>query len=155
MIRMFFFLIQIQINTSLKRQLALDSFRVLNLSECGGLTYSLKPCTHADSLSRFFSKRKSGGNWQMSERLAIVCHDVHFLWEAFWVNTVGYCFYCLWEGPRRPWWIKRVRKKEREKEKKEKERVRIFFPCSNPSVFFISSSRKHFVTWSSLVWFGF
>lgn len=73
-----FFLIQIEINTSLKRQLALDSFRVLNLSECGGLTYSLKPCTHADSLSRFFSKRKSGGNWQMSERLAIVSHNVHF-----------------------------------------------------------------------------
>lgn len=128
-----FFLIQIQTNTPLKWQLALDSLRFLSLSECGGLTYSLKPCTHADSLSRFFSKRKSGGNWQMSERLAIVCHDVHFLWEAFWVNTVGYCFYCLWEGPHRPWWIKWVRKKEREKEKKERKRKsKDIFPMQQP-----------------------
>lgn len=42
------------LNIPLKWQLALDSF---NLSKCGGLTYSLKPSSHADSLSRFFSKR--------------------------------------------------------------------------------------------------
>lgn len=32
-------------------------FGFFNLSKCGGLTYSLKPGTHADSLSRFVSKR--------------------------------------------------------------------------------------------------
>ncbi len=56
-----FFLIQIQTNTQLRQQLALDSLRFLNLSECGGLTYSLKPCTHADSLSRFFFQEEIWG----------------------------------------------------------------------------------------------
>jgi len=41
-----FFLISIQ-TTPLKQQQALDSLGFLNLSECGGLTYSLVPGTHA------------------------------------------------------------------------------------------------------------
>lgn len=50
------FLTQIHTDVPLKWQLALDNLRFFNLSKCGGLTYSHKPGSHADGLSRFFSK---------------------------------------------------------------------------------------------------
>ncbi len=131
-----FCLIQIQTNTPLKRRLALDGLRFLNLSECGVLTYSLKPSTHADSLNRFFSKRKSGGNWQMSERLAIVSHGVHFHERLFELTQWDTAFtasekvHTDYDGKKER--KKERKKEERKKEERKKERKKGYFPMQQP-----------------------